>query len=101
MVKNLPGMQETWVRSLDQEDPLENSSPVVLSGEFHGQRNLAGYSPKGHKESDTTEQLTHTHTGIKINRHLLWNHLFSQVAKWRNTLRPMKFILSCKVVNES
>ena len=23
MVKNLPEMQETWVRSLDQEDPLE------------------------------------------------------------------------------
>ena len=22
-VKNLPAMQETWVRSLDQEDPLE------------------------------------------------------------------------------
>ena len=22
-VKNLPTMQETWVRSLDQEDPLE------------------------------------------------------------------------------
>ena len=23
MVKNLPAMQETWVRSLSQEDPLE------------------------------------------------------------------------------
>ena len=23
MVKNLPAMQETWVRSLDGEDPLE------------------------------------------------------------------------------
>ena len=23
MVKNLPAMQETWVRSLDREDPLE------------------------------------------------------------------------------
>ena len=23
-VKNLPAMQETWVRSLSQEDPLEN-----------------------------------------------------------------------------
>ena len=23
MVKNLPPMQETWVRSMDQEDPLE------------------------------------------------------------------------------
>jgi len=25
MVKNLPAMQEIWVRSLGQEDPLEES----------------------------------------------------------------------------
>ena len=30
--------------------------PVFLPGKFHGQRILAGYSPGGHKESDTTEQ---------------------------------------------
>ena len=33
-------------------------TPVFLPGEFHGQRSLAGYSQWGHKESDTTEQLT-------------------------------------------
>ena len=33
-------------------------TPVFLPGESHGQRSLAGYSPWGHKESDTTEQLT-------------------------------------------
>ena len=32
---------------------------VFSPGEFHGQRNLAGYSPCGHKESDTPEQLRH------------------------------------------
>ena len=32
--------------------------PVFLPGEFHGQRNLAGYSPWGHKELDMTEQPT-------------------------------------------
>ena len=31
-------------------------TPVFLPGEFHGQRNLAGYSPWGHQELDT-----HTH----------------------------------------
>ena len=31
-----------------------------LTGKFHGQRTLAGYSPWGHKESDATER-THTH----------------------------------------
>ena len=30
-------------------------SPVFLPGESHGQRSLAGYSPRGWKESDTTE----------------------------------------------
>ena len=33
-------------------------SSLFLSGEFHGQRNLAGYSPWGLKESDTIEPLT-------------------------------------------
>ena len=28
---------------------------VFLPGESHGQRSLAGYSPWGHKELDTTE----------------------------------------------
>ena len=60
-VKNLPAMQETWVRSLGQEDPLEKGMATYsrfLSGEFHGQRNLTGYSPWGRKESDGTEGLT-------------------------------------------
>ena len=35
------------------------STPVFLSGEFHGQRSLAGYRPWGHKELDTTDWLTH------------------------------------------
>ena len=33
-------------------------TPVFLPGESHGQNSLAGYSPWGHKESDTTEWLT-------------------------------------------
>ena len=37
-------------------------TPVFLPGEFHGQRSLPGYSPLGHKESDTTEWLSLTHT---------------------------------------
>ena len=32
-------------------------TPVFLPGESHGQRSLVGYSPRGHKESGTTEQL--------------------------------------------
>ena len=29
-----------------------------MPGESHGQGSLAGYSPRGHKESDTTERLS-------------------------------------------
>ena len=39
----------------------------------HGQRSLAGYSPWGHKESDTTEQLsTSTHFTISIAPYYAW-----------------------------
>ena len=46
------------VRSVDGEDPLEECvlpTPVFLPGESRGQRSLVGYSPWGHRESDTTE----------------------------------------------
>ena len=58
MVKNLPAVQETWVQYLNREDPLENGmqpTPVFLRGEFHGQRSLAGYSPRDQKESDKSD----------------------------------------------
>ena len=49
------------VPSLGPEDPLEEEwqpVPVFLSGKVYGQRSLVGYSPRGCKESNTTE---HTH----------------------------------------
>ena len=58
MVKNLPAMQEIWIQSLGQEDPLEREwlpTPIFLPGEFHRQRSLVGYSPWGGRESDMTE----------------------------------------------
>ena len=47
------------VPSLGWEDPLEEGTqptPVFFPGESHGQRNLVGYSPWGHKESGTMEE---------------------------------------------
>ena len=47
-------------------------TPVSLLGESHGQRSLAGYSPWGCKESDTTDRArahTHTHTHkLSVNK---------------------------------
>ena len=54
MVKNLPAMWETQVRSLGQEDPLEKDwqpTPLFLPGEFHGQRGLVSYSPWSHSQT--------------------------------------------------
>ena len=36
-------------------------TPIFLPGESHGQRSLASHNPGGHKESGTTERLTHLH----------------------------------------
>ena len=61
MVKNLPAMQEPGF------DPWVGRSPGGKHGNPlqysclenpHGQKSLVGYSPWGHKESDTTEQLS-------------------------------------------
>ena len=46
--------QEMWVPSLAWEDPLEKeiaTHSIFLPGKFYGQRNLAGYSPWGHKQA--------------------------------------------------
>ena len=72
MVKNLPEIQETWVQSLGQENPLEKGIatlsscsyffffyiPVFLPAKFHGQRILVGCYLWGRKDSDVAEQLT-------------------------------------------
>ena len=67
LVKNLPAMWETWVRSQGWEDPLEKEqgkryhstssgvipTPVSGPGELHGL-----YSPWGRKESDMTARFS-------------------------------------------
>ena len=39
-------------------------TPVILPGEFHGQRSLVSYSPWCREESDTTEQLSTAHSTL-------------------------------------
>ena len=48
------------IAHLNQQDPWRREwqpTPVFLPGESHGQRSMAGYSPWGHRESDTAEHL--------------------------------------------
>ena len=55
-VKHLPAVQEMPFLFLGWEDPLEEKVAIHSRiGESHGQRSLAGYSPRGHTELDMTE----------------------------------------------
>ena len=63
MVKNLPARREAQVRSLGWEDLLEKGMATqssILAWEIPWTEGLAGYSPRGQKESDPTEGLIHT-----------------------------------------
>ena len=55
-------------------------TPVFLLGESHGQRSLEGYSPWGHKVSDTTEWLTLS---------LFHFHPMTQVQSWDSDPGPL------------
>ena len=81
-----PGF-DPWVRKIPWRRQWQ-PTPVFLPGKFHGRRSLVGYSPRSHKESDTTEQL-HFQFNFKFwytsryTLHIIWfrsrvNH-FSQV----------------------
>ena len=66
MVKNLPANArdmklrlDPWVRKILWRRAWQ-PTPVFLPGESHGQRSLAGYSPWGRSESDTSEVTAHT-----------------------------------------
>ena len=63
-VKSVPQCKRPGF-AVAREYPLEKAmhpTPVLLPGKSHGRRSLAGYSPWGRKESDTTERLHFTFT---------------------------------------
>ena len=62
MVKNLPAMQETWIQSLGQEDPLEKGMAThssILAWRIPWTEKPGRlYGPWGCKKSDKTEWIT-------------------------------------------
>ena len=59
MVKNLPAMQETWVQSLGQEDPLEKGDAnhsCILAWRIPWTEEPGGLQSMG------LQRVTHTHT---------------------------------------
>ena len=62
MIKNLPAVQETQFQSLGREGPLEEGMAThssILARKILWTEKPGGYSPWGHKESDTTEVTEH------------------------------------------
>ena len=56
VVKNLPTMQETWVQSLDQEDPLEKETAAhssILAWEIPWTEEPGGLQSMGSQKSWT------------------------------------------------
>ena len=77
LVKNPPTMQETWVQSLGQEDPLEKEMAThssILSGESHGQRSLAdtvhGVERVGHDLTTKLLWLNSDRKSLKVDQKL-------------------------------
>ena len=61
MGKTRPAMWESQVQSLAQEDRLEKGVATlssILAWRIPCTEEPGGYSPWGHKESDTTEQVS-------------------------------------------
>ena len=60
-VKNLPAMQETWVRFLGREDPLAKGMAIhssILAGKISWSEEPGGLQSMGPQESDMIEQIT-------------------------------------------
>jgi len=73
----------SWVKKIPWSRKWQ-PAPVFLPGKFHGQRSLAGYSPWGCKESDTTE---HTCTR-KHTRHQLVCSVQQPPASSKESVSP-------------
>ena len=68
---------DPWIRKIPWKRAWQ-PTPVFLPGESLGQRNLVGYSPRGGKESDTTEMTWHACTCSSLKFFgiaLLWHSM--------------------------
>ena len=70
-----------WVQNIPWKRAWQ-PTPVFLPEESHGQRNLVGYSPQGHKESDMTSDIecTRTHTHTHTHTQTYFKYVYSVIT---------------------
>ena len=92
VLKNLPANArrcrrcqfDSWAREILWRRRWQPASGFQ-SGKFHGKRSLVGYSPRGHKESDTTERLIRSSDGCLKNINIQYSVVLSllNIKNWR------------------
>ena len=68
-VMNPPAMQESWVQSLGQDDPLEEGMAThssILAWRIPWTEEPGALQFMGSQRVDMTEQLTHTHENVLV-----------------------------------
>ena len=93
---------EPWARKI----PLRRAwqcTPVFFPAKYHGQRNLVGYSSRGHKELDMTE--VHTHRSSRLIFHqnesdLLFLNSYNKSPGFVDNLTNLGHILIVDVVTD-
>ena len=96
-VNNHSDPQEDIVLFYNYNCQKQQPTPVCLSGKFHGQRSLVGYSPWGCKELDSTKHArahvgvyTHTHTRTHTKSPLKVAFLRKTLEIWKSCLLRLK-----------
>ena len=80
----LPGGSDCYESACNAGDPglIPGSGRSPAEGKGYQQRNLAGYSPWGRKESDMTEQLTLSLSVLTEIRSPMWNISIGYPFSW-------------------
>ena len=72
-------------------------TPVFLPEKSHGKRSLEDYSPKGHKKSDMTEQLTTSTCALTHSHTHTHTYTFSVFSPYR-LLKNIEYSSLCNIV---
>ena len=116
-IKNLPtmlDMQQMWVRKIPWRRTWQ-PTPVFLTGEYHEQKSLVGYSPKGPKESNMTEATEHEQMCRRFNKYWIghfktrtYQHIFfstyvKKEAHYKNDSSKVRSVVTeteCKLTKK-